>query len=196
MPKKTRGKRTSKSGKSKAPTKKHQKPRTIPKPTGSRKQAKPQARPKNATKKQIGLKSVSPNRDGRGRFITKKAAELREIQYSRGPFAIDVPLGIDLPFGPLNRDQIVESVSREATRIKEMTVKKMPNSDIAFMFGHFRPDSTIAKNYSTLRWDVNAARLRERLELAMEEGRFDEMADEIADEYEVESREVYTLYWS
>jgi hypothetical protein len=97
----------------------------------------------------------------------------------------------------LERIRVLEARDEEMSKKLELaqTFTRIEN-EWPKLFGWTRVDGTFGVNYSSLRENPNAAGLWLVLNKAYEDGRLDWQAQEMAERYDVNIREVYTLFYS
>lgn len=102
-------------------------------------------------------------------------------------------------FRPMKGNEYDRKVIRQQfKRATTTTWPELLESERLFLMAWSMKNGKLARNPSRLRWLEEADDIIERLAMAREigEDQFEELAYELAEDYQVPLHEVYTLFWS
>jgi len=105
------------------------------------------------------------------------------------------------PAAPTPQQVATREYLAKTILLEQQAGREPSKRETAWFSGYVRPDGTVARHYSTVRWEDFrlGGRLRRRLERAYAEWGgegLDDAAARISDDLGVPLREVYTLFWS
>jgi hypothetical protein len=152
----------------------------------TRPEARPAPKPKAKPKKRPLSPPVKRPKKRKKRHLSER------IGAAFGHFNIPVPLPVpETVLGPLTLRQQIEEW------------KNVPAGDLSpiqldLFLGFTKKDGTLAKHYSSMRHLVEADSLREKIDRARRKGEhiLEDYVNELADDFQVSTREVYSLFYS
>ncbi len=99
--------------------------------------------------------------------------------------------------GPLIVPTNYEEVKTQHAKLVDIPMSALRQDEANFLWIYTKTDKSVARHPSSLRWDKHAETLIKRLEKFQgDQIAFENLAEDIADDYDVDVREVYTLFWS
>lgn len=169
--------------------------RAAKKAAATRRERKREAELKAAKRSRAAHRGWKTKRAKAGALVTPGDVTPSPVYY-RGPKAENVAKLLGDEPRPLNREQ---QLSDDIGRMLAKPDDQWSASEWRIFAGHLRQDGTFGKNFSRLRGLTDLQPIIDQLQRARDEGGeigFDERVAILAEEFDVETREVYTLFFS